>query len=305
MLRFSARITALIATLTLAAACAAADARPTASARTLAEAPDRWLRGPDVLLRYREIGAGEPMILVHGYTDRVEMWNGTADSLARDFRVIVPDMRGHGLASKSGDPAYFGRRMVDDVRMLMDSLRIPRAHLVGYSMGGQIIGNLALDHPARARSLTFVAAALWRDSASVARDLSRHVTALREGGTLVPFFKWILPTWDDSTVTTVAQQLLAANDPPSLVASLASLTELAIDSARMARASVPAALVVSSRDPVAPLSRDAARWWPGARLVVIPTHDHGDIFLAPAVITEARAVARRASATRPRPGVPR
>jgi pimeloyl-ACP methyl ester carboxylesterase len=287
--------------------CRAADARPAASARTLAEAPDRWLRGPDVLLRYREIGAGEPMILVHGYTDRVEMWNGPADSLARDFRVIVPDMRGFGLASKSGDTAYFGRRMVDDVLMLMDSLGIARAHLVGYSMGGQIVGNLALDHPGRTASVTLVAGALWADSVAMARDVAPFVAALRDERTLAPFFKWILPTWDDTTVAAVAAHLYAANDRPSLIASLASLPALAIDSSRMSRAHVPAALVVSGRDPLAPHSRQAARWWPGARLVVIPTHDHADITFAPEVLAETRAVAGRAapSASRPRPGVPR
>ena len=76
----------------------------------LLEAPDRFFTSNGVSIRYRVIGEGEPMLLLHGYTDRLEMWAGTADSLARDFRVIVPDLRGSGLSTKFGDPAQYGRK---------------------------------------------------------------------------------------------------------------------------------------------------------------------------------------------------
>src|SRR6185503_5990132 len=103
----------------IATACAPShgDAREFEGRRAtapLVEAPDRFYTNQGVTIRYRVIGEGEPVLLVHGYTDRVEMWAGTADSLARDFRVIVPDWRGSGLSTKFADPAQYGRQMVTD-----------------------------------------------------------------------------------------------------------------------------------------------------------------------------------------------
>ena len=100
----------------------------------LLEAPDRFFTSNGVSIRYRVIGEGPPMLLLHGYTDRLEMWAGTADSLARDFRVIVPDLRGSGLSTKFGDPAQYGGKLMDDLVGLLDHLWIREVHVVGYSM---------------------------------------------------------------------------------------------------------------------------------------------------------------------------
>jgi pimeloyl-ACP methyl ester carboxylesterase len=63
-------------------------------------APDRFFTIGDVRLRYREIGRGEPVVLLHGATRSLEDWAGFGDSLAVDHRVIALDLRGHGQSSK-------------------------------------------------------------------------------------------------------------------------------------------------------------------------------------------------------------
>ncbi len=258
---------------------------------SLADAEDRWFHGDDVSLRYREIGMGEPVILLHGYSDRLEMWSGPADSLARQFRVIVPDLRGFGHSTKSGAVSYYGASMVRDVRKLMDHLGLRRAHLVGYSLGGLLSANLAVDHPSRVRSVTFVAPALWSDSAEFRRDLAPYVAALKDGRGLLPFFEYILPTWRKAQLAEALGQIVPQNDSASLVASLEALPTLAVSADRMRRARVPAMFVVSTVDPVVRHSRAASAWWPGARLVELPTHDHADIHLAPQVLEAVRALA--------------
>lgn len=264
------------------------------AARTaLADAADRFYTANGVTIRYRVIGAGEPLVLLHGYTDAVEMWAGPADSLARDFRVIVPDLRGFGKSTKFGDAEQYGLKMADDVIGLLDELHVRSAHVMGYSMGAVLAANLALDHPTRVRSATFVAGAFWPDSVEAARVLAPFVTALERGQGLGPFFRWILPTWSDSARGTIVPPLEAANDSASLVASLRALPKLMIDTARAARSHVPTAAVVSVKDPVLPLSRLNARHWPGIRHVEIPTHDHADIFLAPQVVAEFRRLTGR------------
>ena len=274
-----------VAALVLVMACAPSRPR-------LVDAPDRFYTNNGVSIRYRVIGEGEPVLLVHGYTDRVEMWAGVADSLARDFRVIVPDWRGSGLSTKFGDPAQYGRHLVTDLAGLLDHVGVRSTHVMGYSAGAVMVAQLALDDPARVRTATLIAGPFYPDSASAMRAFGPQVDSLARGHGIGPFFRWILPTWSDSAVASIVPALEAANDSASLVASLQALPSLMIGPERLAQARVPAVAVVSLKDAVAPQSRYLARYWPELRLVELETHDHSDIYLAPAVVSEFRRLAR-------------
>jgi pimeloyl-ACP methyl ester carboxylesterase len=105
-----------------------------------------------VKIHYLEIGQGSPVVLVHGYTGQAEgNWfsNGIADALARRHRVVAIDCRGHGKSEKPTDPAKYGPQMSKDVLELMDHLKIARAHVHGYSMGGAIVTQLLARAPGR------------------------------------------------------------------------------------------------------------------------------------------------------------
>jgi pimeloyl-ACP methyl ester carboxylesterase len=284
---------AAAATLTLASCSPApGEARNLSAATTPAEAligaPEQWFITDDVTMRYKVIGQGEPLLLLHGYTDRVEMWAGMADSLARDFRVIVPDVRGFGFSSKFGDPSDYGRKMVDDLVALLGHLQVDKFHVAGYSMGGVLSAHLALDHPDRVRSATFAAGAFWPDSARAAQAVGPHVDALERGEGLFPFFEFILPTWSDSAIRAAIPPLWSANDSASLVASMRGFLPLMIDSTRLATARTPAIAVVSVKDRVHPQSQFVARHWPGLELIELQTRDHSDIFLAPELLEAIR-----------------
>ena len=273
------------------------DAREASGANSavvaLVDAPDRFFRRDSVSIRYRVIGDGPPVLLLHGYTDRVEMWAGTADSLAADFQVIVPDLRGHGLSTKFDEPGSYGRQMVDDLTGLLDHLGVRAAHVIGYSMGGVLAAHLALDDPPRALSTTLVAGSFWgRDSAGAARVIEPYLAPIERGEGLGPFFRYILPTWPDSAIDAIVPTLQASNDSLSLVASLRGFLGLMLDTTDFARARTPALAIVSVKDPLLEYSRFVARAWPGLRLVELPRGDHADIFLAPELVTEFRKLAR-------------
>jgi len=94
-------------------------------------------------IHFFELGAsGTPVILIHGYTANAEgKWikSGIAQALASRHRVIAIDARGHGKSDKPHDPDKYGPRMAKDVIELMDHLKIARAHIHGYSMGGAML----------------------------------------------------------------------------------------------------------------------------------------------------------------------
>lgn len=102
----------------------------------------------------------EPVLLIHGFASNANVnWVDTgwvSDLLAAGYRVIAFDNRGHGHSEKLyGLEDYGAPLMAEDARRLLDHLSIPRAHVIGYSMGARIAAFLALAHPERVQSLVF------------------------------------------------------------------------------------------------------------------------------------------------------
>lgn len=112
---------------------------------------------------------GEPVLMIHGYTDTSRSFLGTAEELNRrrpQLRLILPDLRGHG-ASSMPDPARCAAapercfRSVDfaaDLVALLDHLGIARAHLVGHSLGSMVAQQVAITRPERVDRLVLLAA---------------------------------------------------------------------------------------------------------------------------------------------------
>jgi pimeloyl-ACP methyl ester carboxylesterase len=109
-----------------------------------------------VEIAFLDEGEGDPIVLVHGFASTAQVnwlhpgWISTLTRAGR--RVIALDNRGHGASSKLYDPAaYHTAHMAEDVRALLDHLDLPRADVMGYSMGARITAFFALAHPSRLR----------------------------------------------------------------------------------------------------------------------------------------------------------
>lgn len=272
-----------------------------AVARTLADAPDRFLHVGNVTIRYRVIGEGPPVLLLHGYTDRVEMWVGPADSLARAHQVIVPDLRGFGKSSVPKRVEDYGKAMMWDLVALLDDLSIPRVHVAGYSMGGLLAAHLALEVPERVASVTLVAGALYVDSAEAQREVAVWADSIEAGRGLAPFFEWILPTFSKKDVAEVAEQLQADNTYDALVLSLRSFPQMPLSLQRVRATRVPAILVIGSDDPLTKLSRRMAGEWPHATYIEVPGANHADIHLAAGTLKALRQSIARSGPAGMRP----
>ena len=113
-----------------------------------------------VRLAFIDEGAGEPVLLIHGFASSVRTnwiepgWVSLLTS--RGLRVVAFDNRGHGESEKLYERGHYSAPlMAEDARRLMDRLAIPRADVMGYSMGARIAAFLALKHPERVRSVIF------------------------------------------------------------------------------------------------------------------------------------------------------
>ena len=106
----------------------------------------------DLEVSWAEWGRGEPLVLVHGLGDDHRAWRRTLAWLALHRRVIAYDVRGHGETS-IGDPDGTVGQLARDLVLLLDLLGLDRADLAGFSMGGTIVLEVAIDHGARVRRL--------------------------------------------------------------------------------------------------------------------------------------------------------
>lgn len=103
---------------------------------------------------------GEPIMLVHGNCSAARFWEATIVALADRYRVVAPDLRGYGRTEAlpldaTRGVADFG----DDLHALLQALNLHRPHLVGWSLGGAVVMQYAMSHPANVASLTLVAPA--------------------------------------------------------------------------------------------------------------------------------------------------
>src|SRR5688500_4113635 len=105
---------------------------------------------------YEVAGEGEPLVLVHAGIADSRMWDGQLTAFADRNRVIRHDMRGFGMSAMVDGP--FSHH--DDLRGLLDSLDVERAHLVGCSMGGGAVLDFALGYPQRVVNLVLVGSAV-------------------------------------------------------------------------------------------------------------------------------------------------
>ncbi len=109
----------------------------------------------DTSIYYEVEGAGPPVILHHGFALSLEDWRefGYVESLKNDYQLILMDARGHGKSDKPHNPqAYSIENRVNDVIAVLDDIKIDMAHFFGYSYGGRLAFELALNHRKRMKS---------------------------------------------------------------------------------------------------------------------------------------------------------
>jgi pimeloyl-ACP methyl ester carboxylesterase len=108
-------------------------------------------------LHYEAQGSGEPLLLLHGFGSCGADWGPLADELAKKYRVLRVDMRGHGLSTNPSG-RFTHRQSAEDVRALMDSLGIKRSRAIGFSSGGMTLLHVGAKYPDRLTKLVVVSA---------------------------------------------------------------------------------------------------------------------------------------------------
>ena len=109
-----------------------------------------------VTLAFVELGdpKGEPLLLLHGYTDTSRSWTQVAPYLLR-HRLLIPDQRGHG-ASDAPDCCYSATAFAEDARLFLDAMKVEKAAVAGHSLGSMVAMTLAAEHPGRVTRVALI-----------------------------------------------------------------------------------------------------------------------------------------------------
>ena len=249
-----------------------------------------------VSINYERHGdAGEPLVFVHGWTGDVTDWRHQIAEFAGEYRVLAMDLRGHGASDAPRDRStYTVLQFADDVEGLIAHAGFERYHLVGHSMGGATVQEIALRNPAPLLSLTI--------------EDSGYDFAIRKIGSVVKFMESRNRLAEEKGMEAVAEMMAKFPSPPhgtperreeeherlrrmsvdGLIGGWDALTGWAGTEHRLASLSVPTLLIYGELDGgvVKPM-RAMATMIPGAREEVVPAAGHSPQYERPDVFNRA------------------
>lgn len=244
-------------------------------------AEERFFDSAGIRIRYIKEGRGESVVLVHGYTSDAEAqwaWTGVPQALAARYRVIALDARGHGRSGKPHDPAQYGPEMGFDILRLLDHLGIARAHIIGYSMGAHIVGQLVTTHPERFLTATLGGAPgrfSWslEDQQRVEREAAEMEQGLLRSQMLRLWPKGE-PLPNEERIRELSAAQLAGQDVCALAAVRRSNPAQVVTLAQMTAVTVPTLGVVGTADPYLGPFMELMATMPQLELVTIKDASH-------------------------------
>ncbi len=226
------------------------------------------------------------VLLLHSLGTSSHVWDAQAEALAQRFRVIRPDLRGHGLTTVTAGPTTI-ETLADDAVALLDALGIATADVAGLSIGGVIAQSLAARAPSRVRSLILCDTAMVLPTAESWH--ARAATVRAHGLPAVAdtvMTRWVTPPFATAPAARGLRAMLLRTDPEGYAAAAEALATADL-TASTPTLRLPTLVIVGDQDASTPLpaAQAIAAAIPGARLAIIPGAAHIPTVEHPAAVT--------------------
>jgi pimeloyl-ACP methyl ester carboxylesterase len=212
-----------------------------------------------VTLHYSEHGQGTPVVLLHGYPLSSAIWHTQQQGLSDHYRVITPDLRGHGQ-SPAPDGVYEMETLAGDVLAMLDSLNIPKAVIMGHSMGGYVTLALWRIAPQRFTALGLICSQAAADTEEARNN--RYKTAEKVFGegsqvvanAMVPrLFAPNVP--EDETFIEQVRTIILNTRPSGIIGSLKGMAARPDSTALLPGINVPVLILAGDRDQIISLQK--------------------------------------------------
>ncbi len=230
-------------------------------------------------LNYVVEGSGPWVVMSHSLACDLSMWDEQAALLAKNYKVLRFDTRGHGK-SDAPEGEYSLEMMADDTKGLLDALGVKSCHWVGLSMGGMIGQTFALRYPGVFKTLVLAdttsrypaeAKSLWDGRIATVRD--KGTEALVQG-TLTRWFTEGFLAKGGKVIDRVAA-MIRATPAPGYAGCCYAIPKINL-TARLKEITCPAIVIVGEQDAGTPvdMAREIHTALPGSELVIIPSASH-------------------------------
>ena len=247
-------------------------------------AEDFFFDSDGVRIHYIIEGKGEPVILIHGFAANIAAnWAapGVVKALAQNYQVIALDNRGHGQSDKPHEASAYGLKMCGDVIHLMDHLKIKKAHIVGYSMGGFMTGKLLAEHPERFITATLGGAG-WSKTDADQSGLEVLAKSLEEGKGIGPLLVFLTPKGQappsEQAIEATNKMFLSMNDAVALAGVARGMSQFAVSEAKVRANKVPVLSLIGEVDPLKDGVDQLDGVMPHLTIHVIPAANHMTAF---------------------------
>jgi len=234
-------------------------------------------------LAFDDDGPGPVVVLLHGFPLDRSMWTHQKSSIGAIYRVICPDLRGHGN-SPAPDGIYSVDAMADDVLELLDALQLTDPVVMGgLSMGGYLALSIAVRHPERLKGLMLMNTRASADSPEAAQARLQRASEVEQSGEVETVISAMIPklfsrmTFERHPEVVSRMHARMSRTPARAVAG--TLRGLAVRPDRtteLANIHVPTLIIAGEEDSLIPLeeSRSMAKMLPSSKLVVIANAAH-------------------------------
>ncbi len=224
---------------------------------------------------YEVHGEGEPLLLMHGGFCTIDTFFGLTPELAKHYRVILPERRGHGRTADPGEISY--QLMAQDTIAFMQALGIESAHLVGYSDGANTGMLVAIQRPDLAKKFVSIGGNFDAGGMTAeANAMMEHATPDSFIPMLVNAYKAVSPDGPDHFPIVFEKIMRMWKNEPKI-----TLEDLG-------RIKAQTLVLVGDRDLMTlEHSVELFRAIPGAQLCIVPGTTHGLIFEKPALVNQA------------------
>jgi 3-oxoadipate enol-lactonase len=244
-----------------------------------------------IVLAYEDQGDGEPLVLLHGLCGSSNYWDKVIPALSNHYRVIVPDLRGHGRSGVSDEP-YIMELMAQDISELLEKLHIPQALLFGHSLGGYVTLAFAEKFPDKLTGFSLVHSMGYPDDEKAKANRDKGIENIRENG-MEPFIdglnpKLFAPAHLESMKDTVEEIRIIgiSTNPLGAMSVLAGMRDREDRNHVIADAQVPVLLIAGEADQIIPLEKAFAV--EGEHITQVKLADSGHISMQeqPAALIE-------------------
>ncbi len=268
------------------------------------------LRTRGIEIAFDEAGHGNPVVLLHGFPLNRSMWSEQVEVLRTNYRVITPDLRGHGETTVVDEPATM-EESAHDVAALLDELKIESASVAGLSMGGYVALAFCRLYPHRVSSLILADTRAGADSDDVRRGREESAQrALREcmdaiAETMIPKLLSLETLARKSEIVSRVREMINGTRPEGAAAALRGMAVRRDQTSFLSEISIPTLILVGSADSLTPpeeamLMHRAIR---DSRMVTIERAGHLSNFEQPEAFN--RALLDFLAAVYPQPRTPR